>query len=283
MNFPQGGREPPMLDDSERPTPPPLKSEKSRSVGLKISIFIGIFGLVSISGLVWFALNQGDLIGERQDLPLVKAENSPIRVKPDDPGGLEVPNRDRLILKNLETANPSKLGVPEKLIPRAESPIFTNNKESSNKESSLAAPDNEKISKDKGVEQKQEKIKTSKLKRKSSELKKSEGFNKGQDEKKQKNKSLTIETKQEVISKATTHRVQLASLAKQKAADKFWKQMKKKHPTLFGEMLGRVVKIKLKSKGTFYRVQGDAISRNTAEKICKIMKTKKQACLVVKN
>jgi len=277
MNFPQGGREPPMLDDSERPTPPPLKSEKSKSFGLKISIFIGIFGLVSISGLVWFALNQGDLIGERQDLPLVKAENSPIRVKPDNPGGLEVPNRDRLILKNLETANPSKLGVPEKLIPRAESPIFTNNKESS-----LAAPDNEKISKDKGVEQKQEKIKTSKLKRKSSELKKSEGYNKGQDEKRQKNKPLTIETKQEVISKAATHRVQLASLAKQKAADKFWKQMKKKHPTLFGEMLGRVVKIKLKSKGTFYRVQGDAISRNTAEKICKIMKTKKQACLVVK-
>ena len=278
MNFPQGGREPPMLDDSERPTPPPLKSEKSKSFGLKISIFIGIFGLVSISGLVWFALNQGDLIGERQDLPLVKAENSPIRVKPDNPGGLEVPNRDRLILKNLETANPSKLGVPEKLIPRAESPIFTNNKESS-----LAAPDNEKISKDKGVEQKQEKIKTSKLKRKSSELKKSEGYNKGQDEKRQKNKPLTIETKQEVISKAATHRVQLASLAKQKAADKFWKQMKKKHPTLFGEMLGRVVKIKLKSKGTFYRVQGDTISRNTAEKICKIMKTKKQACLVVKN
>ena len=278
MNFPQGGREPPMLDDSERPTPPPLKSEKSKSLGLKISIFIGIFGLVSISGLGWFALNQGDLIGERQDLPLVKAENSPIRVKPDNPGGLEVPNRDRLILKNLETANPSKLGVPEKLIPRAESPIFTNNKESS-----LAAPDNEKISKDKGVEQKQEKIKTSKLKRKSSELKKSEGYNKGQGEKRQKNKPLTIETKQEVISKAATHRVQLASLAKQKAADKFWKQMKKKHPTLFGEMLGRVVKIKLKSKGTFYRVQGDAISRNTAEKICKIMKTKKQACLVVKN
>ena len=278
INFPQGGREPPMLDDSERPTPPPLKSEKSRSVGLKISIFIGIFGLVSISGLVWFALNQGDLIGERQDLPLVKAENSPIRVKPDNPGGLEVPNRDRLILKNLETANPSKLGVPEKLIPRAESPISTNNKESS-----LAAPDNEEISKDKEVEQKQEKIKTSKLKRKSSELKKSEGYNKGQDEKREKNKPLTIETKQEVISKAATHRVQLASLAKQKAADKFWKQMKKKHPTLFGEMLGRVVKIKLKSRGTFYRVQGDAISRNTAEKICKIMKTKKQACLVVKN
>ena len=277
MNFPQGGREPPMLDDAERPTPPPLTSEKSKSFGLKISIFIGIFGVVSISGLVWFALNQGDLIGERQDLPLVKAENSPIRVKPDNPGGLEVPNRDRLILKNLETANPSKLGVPEKLIPRAESPIFTNNKEPS-----LAAPDNEKISKDKEVEQKQEKIKTSKLKRKTSELKKLEGYNKEQDEKRQKNKPLTIETKQEVISKAATHRVQLASLAKQKAADKFWKQMKKKHPTLFGEMLGRVVKIKLKSKGTFYRVQGDAISRNTAEKICKIMKTKKQACLVVK-
>ena len=49
--------------------------------------------------------------------------------------------------------------------------------------------------------------------------------------------------------------------------------MKKKHPTLFAEMLGRVVKIKLKSKGTFYRVQGDAISRNTAENVLKHNKT----------
>ena len=84
-----------------------------------------MFGLISVIGLVWFALNQGELIIGNDDVPLVKADTSPIRLKPDNPGGLKVPNQDRLIFKNLEIANPSKLEIPEKLIPRPEQPIAT--------------------------------------------------------------------------------------------------------------------------------------------------------------
>ena len=114
-----------MLNDSERPVLPSLSSTTSGRSGLKIFIFVALFGLMSVSGLVWFALNQGELIIGNDDVPLVKAETSPVRLKPVNPGGLKVPNQDRLIFKNLEIANPSKLEIPEKLIPRPEQPIAT--------------------------------------------------------------------------------------------------------------------------------------------------------------
>ena len=60
-NFSHDNREPPMLNDSERPVMPSLNSTTSGRSGLKIFIFVALFGLISVSGLTWFALNQGEL------------------------------------------------------------------------------------------------------------------------------------------------------------------------------------------------------------------------------
>jgi len=72
-------------------------------------------------------------------------------------------------------------------------------------------------------------------------------------------------------------------LAKRQAAEKFLKKVRTKNATLLGGMTGRVMKINLKSRGIFYRVQGDLSSREQAEKKCKILRSRKQACLVVRN
>ena len=77
-NFSHDNREPPMLNDSERPGMPSLNWTTSGRSGLKIFIFVAFFGLMSVSGLVWFALNQGELIIGNDDVPLVKAEASPV-------------------------------------------------------------------------------------------------------------------------------------------------------------------------------------------------------------
>ena len=82
---------------------------------------------------------------------------------------------------------------------------------------------------------------------------------------------------------AGAYRIQLASLAKRQAAEKFLKKVRTKNATLLGGMKGRVMKINLKSRGIFYRVQGDLSSREQAEKKCKILRSRKQACLVVRN
>ena len=272
--------EPPMLNDSERPVLPPLNSATPARSGLKIFIFVAVFGLMSVSGLVWFALNQGELIIGNDDVPLIKADTSPIRLKPDNPGGLKVPNQDRLILKNLEMANPSKLEIPEKLIPRPEQPIGTY---SDNK--GIVNTVKEKALKDRAAAPQIPKIERSQGDGELREIRKSEKRKKPKDKKIVANKDAKS-NKQKTSTKSSevgAYRIQLASLANRQAAEKFLKKVRSKNIALLVGMTGRVMKINLKSKGTFYRVQGDPISRKKAEEICNILRSKKQACLVVRN
>ena len=70
-NFSHDRDEPPLLNDSERPVLPPLNSVTTSRSGFKIFIFVSMFGLASVSGLVWFALKQGELIIGNDDVPLV--------------------------------------------------------------------------------------------------------------------------------------------------------------------------------------------------------------------
>ena len=233
-----------------------------------------MFGLISIIGLVWFALNQGELIIGNDDVPLIKADTSPIRFKPDNPGGLKVPNQDRLILKNLEIANPSKLEIPEKLIPRPEQPIATNGGGQQ-----ITSTVQEKALKGRVAAPQIPKIKSSQGNGRLGKIKKFEKHKKD-------SKLVTNKNKQKSSRKsfgASAYRIQLASLAKRQAAEKFLQKVKSKKFTLLGGMTGRVTKVNLKSRGIFYRVQGDLVSRKKAEKICKFLKSKKQACLVVRN
>ena len=272
--------EPPMLNDSERPVLPPLNSATPTRSGLKIFIFVAVFGLLSVSGLVWFALNQGELIIGNDDVPLVKADTSPIRLKPDNPGGLKVPNQDRLILKNLEMANPSKLEIPEKLIPRPEQPLGTYSDNQG-----IVNTVKEKALKDRAAAPQIPNLERSQGDGELREIKKSQKRKKPKDKKTALNKDAK-RNKQKTSTKSSevgTYRVQLASLANRQAAEKFLKKVRSKNIALLVGMTGRVMKINLKSKGTFYRVQGDPISRKKAEEICNILRSKKQACLVVRN
>ena len=269
-----------MLNDSERPVLPSLNSTTSGHSGLKIFIFVALFGLTSVSGLVWFALNQGELIIGNDDVPLVKAETSPVRLKPVNPGGLKVPNQDRLIFKNLEIANPSKLEIPEKLIPRPEQPIAT-----SSDTKRIGNTIKEKVLEDRAATLQIPKIKSSQGDGGLSKIKKSEKLKNLKDKTKVTNKDAKKDEQKISIknSESGAYRIQLASLAKRQAAEKFLKKVRTKNATLLGGMKGRVMKINLKSRGIFYRVQGDLSSREQAEKKCKILRSRKQACLVVRN
>ena len=277
-NFSHDRDEPPLLNDSERPVLPPLNSVTTSRSGFKIFIFVSMFGLISIIELVWFALNQGEFIIGNDDVPLIKADKSPIRFKPDNPGGLKVPNQDRLILKNLEIANPSKLEIPEKLIPRPEQPIATND---GGKQ--ITSTVQEKASKGRVAAPQIPKIKSSQSNGRLGKIKK---FEKHKKDSKLVTTKDANKNKQKSSSKsfgASAYRIQLASLAKRQAAEKFLQKVKSKKFTLLGGMTGRVTKVNLKSRGIFYRVQGDLVSRKKAEKICKFLQSKKQACLVVRN
>lgn len=81
-----------------------------------------LIGAVALAGVVWYFSDQADNgSGADTDVPLISAEDGPVKVRPDEPGGLDVPNRDKYVYKSLtdESAEPDV----EQLLPPPEEPV----------------------------------------------------------------------------------------------------------------------------------------------------------------
>lgn len=108
-------------DRSYRPGPPPELREpprRSRALG----VFVATFAVAAFAGVVWYAYDQGLQRGSEATAPLIKADPSPTKVRPEQPGGLQVPNQDKLVY---EAMRPGDGGTPavERLLPPPEKPV----------------------------------------------------------------------------------------------------------------------------------------------------------------
>jgi cell division septation protein DedD len=80
---------------------------------------IMIAGSVLAAGAVIAALVWGFSRGSTRNAPLIEADARPIKVRPDNPGGLRVPNQDELIFDRNRGARAT---APGALAPEAEKP-----------------------------------------------------------------------------------------------------------------------------------------------------------------
>lgn len=82
---------------------------------------IALVALGGFSGIVWYAYNQGASQSNGAAVPLVQADTGPLKTRPTDPGGLDVPNQDKLILNGqpVDVAG----GKVERLLPPPEAPL----------------------------------------------------------------------------------------------------------------------------------------------------------------
>jgi hypothetical protein len=63
---------------------------------LRVVVALAVMG--AFAGGLWFAYNEGKHhVGGAGDIPLIRADTSPMRVKPENPGGMRIPDRDMLI------------------------------------------------------------------------------------------------------------------------------------------------------------------------------------------
>ncbi len=85
-------------------------------------IFIGVLGGVVLAGVIgWFLVSPKFGGYDEGQVPVVRRDESPIKVKPSDPGGLDIPNRDKSVYGIIEEGNDE--AVVEKLLPAVEQPI----------------------------------------------------------------------------------------------------------------------------------------------------------------
>ena len=92
---------------------------KRRSIWPSIAV---VAAASAFGGVIWFAYHQGHDDGRPGMLPLVKAETGPVKVKPDNPGGQEIPFQDSTVYDRLNQNGQKP--VVEKLLPPPEEPVI---------------------------------------------------------------------------------------------------------------------------------------------------------------
>jgi len=248
------------------------RREPPRSRG-RARIWFAVAALVVAVGAIWYAFDQTNKVGEEGVAPLIKADEAPTRVKPDEPGGMEVPHQDKAVYEKLGSDAPQAAPKAESLLPPPEQPLprpapAANAGEPSKAINVINAvkaspppspPETMAAAKDKATP----------AEMKSAAVNPAAG---------------TEKTEMAAMPAASgTYRVQLSSLRSEADADAAWKKLQKNFPDLLGDLPVTVVKADVADKGTFYRLQAGALSEQAAKDLCAELKRRNTDCFVVKS
>ena len=115
---PQEPTEPAVEDGVERASDEAVESRRPRLLPVWI-----LLGAAALSGGAWAVMDNrgGDTPPPDASVPLITASAEPWKVRPDDPGGMEIPNQGTLIYETLATADPEE--GPERILPPPEEPL----------------------------------------------------------------------------------------------------------------------------------------------------------------
>ncbi|MBK1668345.1 hypothetical protein CKO28_09895 [Rhodovibrio sodomensis] len=80
---------------------------------------VALLAVVLFLGVVWYAYTWGSRSAATGDVPVVAAPEGPEKVEPKDPGGMDVPHQDKLLLNQDGEGNG---GQVERLLPPPEEP-----------------------------------------------------------------------------------------------------------------------------------------------------------------
>ncbi|QJE72837.1 SPOR domain-containing protein [Aerophototrophica crusticola] len=87
------------------------------------SAAILLLGVGAFGGIIYYAYSQGMRAGTESVAPILRADPTPTKVKPEQPGGLDVPHQDKLVYDRLTSGgNPGQPEV-ERLLPPPETPL----------------------------------------------------------------------------------------------------------------------------------------------------------------
>lgn len=110
----------PGVEGGEFRPPPPLK--KKRRWWIRILLLLIVLG-GGAYGYVHFGGRMPSMLGSTEgEPPVIKADAGPIKVKPENPGGAEIPDRDKLVYQRL-SGTPAPEPKIERLLPAPEAPL----------------------------------------------------------------------------------------------------------------------------------------------------------------
>ena len=277
------------LDTSQDDILASFREERLEQRRKKPAILIGIsIGIVLAAGIGWLTFGRYVSVyygADSGNLPVIRAASLVDGMKPETPGGMEVPNRDKLVYERLRQSN-TELPV-ERLLPSAEKPKKPLEKEEKTvlpekQEDQIAALTAEIIQE----EQKQSSALIYEDDGTPVEVMFKETARTDEQVKTEKQDTPRAETSGKTEEKPAEQKVfysiQLVSTRSESAAESEWKRLSKKFNEILANQTHFVSKTVV-SSGTFYRLRaGQFEKREDAAALCDQLKNKKQECFVVK-
>ncbi len=247
-----------------------------------MTALVAIAAVLGFSVVILYAYNKGRQAAETKVPPLIQAQEGPVKVRPESPGGMEVPNRDKEVFTRLEAEKqPERV---ERLLPPPEKPMtsaatsaiapkqgmkleLADGTTAAPKAPSLPRPPTPKLSKNDPKIPGPPPAPTAPAKKPVA--------------KKPPAKTLSAASKP---SAGGRYRVQISSLPSETAIRKSWASIKRKHKDLLGNLPLIVERTVLSAgRGTYYRMQvGPLSSKSQAATLCTRLKQRKLSCLVVR-
>ncbi|WP_420405046.1 SPOR domain-containing protein [Nisaea sp.] len=295
---------PRIIDEDERPGPPPLMSEE-RGKGRGLTVLAAVLAVTAFAGVVWYAYDQGRRIGSETAAPLIKADDSPSKVRPDSPGGMQVPHQDKLVLDDLGSGRGAQNGESrvERLLPPPEAPVPAPEPlpgapaaEDSPSDSATvavapaetapAAPKGpETIPPAKAPDAAAQKALVPPPPPTPAPAPAAEAPTAAVPAPKTPApEPATPAPAPAPVPKAPAagdYNIQVAALRTEAAAEKEWARVQSANTSLLGALKPTYQRIST-SNGVFFRVQGGPLTEDAAKAACDALKAKGQACLVVK-
>jgi cell division septation protein DedD len=265
-----------------------LRPPRRRGAGLAMVIAVmGIF-----AGVVWYSYPRE--AAREGEAPLVQADAGPYKTAPEDPGGMDIPNRDSTVFDTLRADNGGAEPV-EHLLPPPEQPlpheqVFAGLKtevpasvmEGDTPEAAQAAADEpEAVA---SLPQPEEEttpapVETAKT---PAPVPAAKPAHVETAEKERALSDTAPASGAEAPKEAKGgYYAQLASVRSEQDAQAAWGRINKKYGGLFGDASHRVEKADLGARGVYYRLQAGPVSEAQARAICDAMGAK-GGCLVVK-
>lgn len=267
----------------------------------RVFIGIAVLGLISILIAVVFSS-----IPDKSDpnnpgaLPLIRADKAPFRIKPEDPGGMAVPNKDSTIFETLkgtpqgetenlleDDADTAAVKAREEVVAKVETakiaPLVDVDPTKSNTppdDELDNAPPQPKSVADMDLVKKPEPVAKAEPKKEASIIETLKEEGQSLEVAKPAPKAEPRPVAKTVTSGGSTY-IQLASVKSEADANIQWAGFKAKNPELANLSL-KVQKADLGAKGIYYRIQAGPISAENATSTCAAIKSRGGSCLIAK-
>jgi cell division septation protein DedD len=235
-----------------------------------LSTMLAMLVMLLFGGGLWFAYVYGTRHtgsdAPNGDVPLIHADERPTKIKPERPGGMEIPDRDKLIYNPARKVVEHLLPAPEKPMPRPApppAPLQPQPEASRPPAGSTSPPPVTPETHQAAVQTAQPPQQPAAPPGKAPQIQPGAA--------------------KPAAAKAAGPRLQLGSVRSEEAARQEWERIKHKNADLLGSLSASPIRADLGDRGIYYRIQtGPVADPASAERICSELKQRSIGCIIAR-